>query len=75
MCAPTQPSAGETQGLERRDCVETTDEGHTLNLMLEVWICHSKLLGLKEMEGRKRYSMRTLNIAGAHTGHVPCCEC
>lgn len=34
-----------------------------------------KLLGLKETEGRKKYSMRTLSIAGAHTRQGTCCEC
>lgn len=41
ICAPTQSPAGETQGLERRDCVESTDEGYTFDLMLQVWIRHS----------------------------------
>lgn len=40
------------------------------------WICCSDFLGLKEIEGKKQCSVRTLSAAGAHTGqHMTCCEC
>lgn len=48
-CAPTQPLQERPKGWKEGTVFETKDEGHTLDLMLEVWICCSNFLGLKEI--------------------------
>lgn len=76
MCVhPHRPLQERPKGWKEGTVFETKDEGHTLDLMLEVWICCSDFLGLKEIEDKKQFSVRTLSAAGAQTGHMICCEC
>ena len=76
MCVhPHRPLQERPKGWKEGTAFETKDEGHTLDVMLEVWICCSDFLGLKEIEGKKQCSVRTLSALGAHTGHMTCCEC
>lgn len=65
VCTHTGPCRRDPR-VGKKGLFETKDEGHTLDLRLEVWICCSDFLGLKEIEGKKQCSVRTLSALG-HT--------